>query len=41
MNDDDVITTVREPFAGVRMRIPVEAVTARARAECECLRAVP
>ena len=31
MNDDDVITTVREPFAGVRMRIPVEAVTARGR----------
>jgi hypothetical protein len=29
MNDDDVITTVREPFADVRMTIPVEAVTAR------------
>ena len=31
MNDDDVITTVREPFADVRMTTPVDAVTARGR----------
>ena len=31
MNDDDVITAVREPFATVRMTTPLEAVTARGR----------
>jgi hypothetical protein len=32
MNDNDMIGTVREPFAQVRMATPVEAVVARGRA---------
>lgn len=32
MNDDKVMTTVKEPFAGVRMDTPVEQIVSRGRA---------
>lgn len=32
MNDDKLMTTVKEPFAGVRMDTPVEQIMSRGRA---------
>jgi hypothetical protein len=32
MNDDDLITLIKEPLAGVRMTVPLNQVTRRGRA---------